>query len=90
MPLQEESLHDSFPAPSVGLITGAEFLTAFCKKGVSPFVSLQAEISLSFEIEVSLAHLSFLHPCPPKGKTKIDKNDVIAAGRKDVRCQSRK
>ncbi|XP_034851456.1 lysosomal Pro-X carboxypeptidase isoform X3 [Mirounga leonina] len=30
--LQEESLCDSFPTPSVALITGAEFLTAFHKR----------------------------------------------------------
>lgn len=64
--LHEESLCDSFSTPSVALITGAEFSTAFHKRESYSFVSLQAELSLHFEIKVSLVHL--LHPIPPQRK----------------------
>ena len=42
--LQEESLHDSFPTPSVALITGAEYWLPFTRGGVTSLVSLKAGI----------------------------------------------
>lgn len=68
--LQEESLCDSFPTALVALTTGAEFPTAFRKRESHFFCFSESRISLHFEVEVSLAHLSLSTPVLPKGKAE--------------------
>ena len=72
-------------------ITGEEYWLPFTRGRITSFVSLKARISLGFEVEVSLVHVSLAPFLPSqKEKKKMDKNDVIAAGRKDIQCQTRK
>lgn len=71
----------AFP-PYQALITAAGLLP-FTRGEVHSFVSLQAAISLGFQTEISLAHLSLLTLVLPKEKAK-DKDDVNVGDRKDV------
>lgn len=81
--LWEESLCGSFPSLPGPHHCRKAGLLPFTRGGVHSFVSLQAAISLGFQTEISLAHLSLLTLVLPKGKAK-DKDDVNVGDRKDV------
>jgi hypothetical protein len=80
------------PTPSAASELEQSSRMSFIRGRITSFVSLQAGIYflLNFEVKVSPAHLYVLIPTLQKGKQKVDINDVSAAGRKDVGCQSRK